>query len=106
MLCDEYLFSNTDGVLTHFIKDSWEELLSSCGKREESRDVGEHTGHNEWVLGLIVQHGLEQPHALVYGEFLQRKEEEDFLKTVISIVHLKTCSATSLGSNYLLLYTF
>lgn len=47
-----------DGVLTHFIKDSWEELLFSCGKREESGDVGEHTGHNERVLGLIVQHGL------------------------------------------------
>lgn len=61
-----------DGVLTHFIKDSWEELLSSCGKREETGDVGEHTGHNEWVIGFIVQHGLQQPHALVYGEFLQR----------------------------------
>lgn len=91
---------------THFIKDSWEELLSSCGKREESGDDGEHTGHNEWVIGFVVQHGLQQPHALVYGEFLQRKQEEDFLKTVLRIFHLQTYSATSLCSNYLLLHTF
>lgn len=53
--------------MTHFIKYSWKELLSSCGKRKEGGDVGEHTGHNERVIRFIVQHGLQQPHALIYG---------------------------------------
>lgn len=66
---------HADGVFTHLVKDSWEELLSSCGKWEESGDVGEHTGQNERVIGFIVQHGLQQPHALVCGEFLRRKQE-------------------------------
>lgn len=58
-------------------------------KREESRDVGEHTGQDERVFGVVVQHGLQQLHALIDGQLLHgKRQRERGANVYIIIVHI------------------
>lgn len=59
--------------LADLVEDLWQELLSSDGKWEKGRDVGEHTGQDEWVFGVVVQYSLHQLHALIYWQLLHSK---------------------------------
>lgn len=52
------LYNSNTADSADLIEDSWQELRPAYGKGEEGRDVGEHTGQDEWVLGVVVQHGL------------------------------------------------
>lgn len=49
-------------------------MRSFYSKREKGRDVGEHAGQDERVFGVVAQHGLQQLHALIYGQLLQFRE--------------------------------
>lgn len=68
-------------------------MLSSCNKREEGRDVGEHAGEDERVFGLVVQHGLQQLHALIDGQLLHRARQkggQDFISLESHYFALRT----------------
>ena len=47
---NQYVVIDEDS--TDLVEDLWQEVLSSCDKREEGRDVGEHAGKDERVFGL------------------------------------------------------
>lgn len=49
-------------------------MRSFYSKREKGGDVGEHAGQDERVFGVVAQHGLQQLHALIYGQLLQFRE--------------------------------
>ena len=47
-----------------------------CHEGEEGRDVGEHTGQDEGVFGLIVEHSLQELNTLVDGQLLHEGRQE------------------------------
>lgn len=61
-------------------------MWSVYDEREEGRDIGEHTGQDEWVFGVVVQHGLQQLHALVYRQLLHSEEGHRDLTSVSQAV--------------------
>lgn len=60
-------YSGTSNSSTYLDEDLWQEVWSVYGQWEKGRDVGEHTGQNERVFGFVVQHGLQELHALING---------------------------------------
>jgi len=52
------------------VENLWQDLRSVDCKWEKGRDIGEHTGHDERVFSVVVQHGPQQLHALIYGQLL------------------------------------
>lgn len=103
---NQYVVIDEDS--TDLVEDLWQEVLSSCDKREEGRDVGEHAGKDERVFGLVVQHGLQQLHALIDGQLLHRARQrggtgQDFISLSSNIIlpyallfcHFETAPFTS-----------
>lgn len=60
-------YSGTSNSSTYLDEDLWQEVWSVYGQWKKGRDVGEHTGQNERVFGFVVQHGLQELHALING---------------------------------------
>lgn len=58
-------------------EDLWQEVRSVYGKWEEGGHIGEHTGQDERVFGLVVQHGLQQLHALIDGQLLHSSRQDE-----------------------------
>lgn len=63
----------------NLVENLWHELRPVDDKRKEGRDVAQQTGQDERVSGFVVQHGLQELHALIYRQFLHslRTKEEN-----------------------------
>lgn len=85
----------TNDYSTDLVENLWQEVWPLFNKWEEGRDVGEHTGQDERVFGVVVQHGLQQLHALVYRQLLhsegQKKRGNLHLITIniLFLIHIK-----------------